>query len=103
MPRFVLAPAAEDDLFEIARYIAKSESADRAARVLTDLEEAMHKLADSPGLGHHRRDLTDEPAYRFWRVHAFLIVYRVTPGPLAVARVLRGTRDVATLLRKPPG
>lgn len=102
MPRFVLAAAAEDDLLEIGRYITKTESSDRAAQVLEDLLQAMVRLADTPGLGHQRGDLTSHPGYRFWRVHTFLIVYRADSRPLAVARVVRGTRDVATLLRLPP-
>lgn len=103
MARFVLAPAAEDDLLEIGRYIAETESADRAARVLDDLEQAIHRLADAPGLGHQRPELTSHAAYRFWRVHTYLIVYRADAQPVAVARVIRGTRDVAKLLRQPPG
>jgi antitoxin ParD1/3/4/toxin ParE1/3/4 len=102
MARFVLARAAEDDLLEIGEYIAATQSPARAAQVLGDLQEGMHKLAETPGLGHQRPDLTTDSAYRFWRVHTFLIVYRAGAEPLAVARILRGARDVATALRRPP-
>jgi hypothetical protein len=35
---------------------------------------------------------------RFWPVYSYLIVYRPDAEPLAVVRVLSGSRDVAEIL-----
>ena len=98
MAAFVLAAAAEDDLLEIGGYIAQQQGTDLADRVLRELEAAMAQLALRPRLGHRRQDLTSNDAYRFWPVHSYLIVYNANTRPLAVARVIRGSRDVRRLL-----
>lgn len=57
MRAFVLTPAAEDDLSNIVEYL---EGENRAAvlRVIDALDAAMSLLADNPGIGHLRPDLT---------------------------------------------
>lgn len=92
MPKFRLARAAERDLQEIKDFIAR-DSVDAAARVLSRLERAFDELAEMPGLGHRRDDLTPED-FRFWSVFDYLIVYDPNASPLAVVRVLHGRRDV---------
>jgi plasmid stabilization system protein ParE len=93
---YVVAPAAKADIDEIALYVA---AADRAAaeRFIEDIYDAFDLLALQPGLGHHRRDLTDQPV-RFWTVmRRYMIVYR-DRSPVEIVRVLSGYRDIATLL-----
>lgn len=97
-PTYVLAEAAEQDLLEIGRYIAETDSLERALKVLDDLQAAIVRLGLDPLLGHRRADLTDRSSYRFWRVHSFLIVYHAEQRPIGIARVLRGTRDVRRIL-----
>ena len=58
MKDFVLTPRAELDLVEIWEYVAQDDM-DAADRVLDELEEAMYKLAQMPGMGHVREDLVD--------------------------------------------
>ncbi len=60
---FVLTPEARTDLLEIWNYIAE-ESIDRADQVVARLYEAFTRLAQTPGMGHRRRDLADA-RYRF--------------------------------------
>ena len=95
MPRFVLSHEATGDLRAVYDYIAADDPA-AAGRVLEDLRMAMHRLAEHPGLGHLREDLTDE-ALRVWTVHSYLVIYRPDARPLEVVRVLSGYRDIATL------
>jgi plasmid stabilization system protein ParE len=97
MSRFVLTPAAREDLLEIVDYI-REDSPDAAQRVLRKLKDSMRKLSRAPGMGHLREDLTDEPL-RFWTVYSFLIIYRET-RPLQIIRVLRGARDVKSILAR---
>ena len=54
-------------------------------------------MAGTPGAGHWRRDLTDEPV-RFFPVYSYLIVYLPETKPLQVVAILHGHRDVEQLL-----
>lgn len=53
----------------------------------------MQLLADNPGIGHVRLDLTDADV-RFWSVFKYLVIYRPETKPLEIVRVLHGRRDV---------
>jgi len=97
MSRFVLTPAARGDLEEIVDFIAM-DSPDAAQRIRRELRNSMRMLARTPGMGHFRRDLSDEPL-RFWQVYSFLIIYRPETRPLQILRVLRAARDVKTILQ----
>jgi antitoxin ParD1/3/4 len=57
----------------------------------------MQFLADNPGIGHVRRDLTDADV-RFWPVFKYLVIYRPNTKPLEIIRILHGRRDVKRLL-----
>lgn len=96
MGRFVLTAAARADISEIADYI-REDSPDAARRVVSALQEAMGKLARSPGMGHLREDLTRRP-FRFWPVYSYLIVYRSETKPLQILRILHSARDVKSIL-----
>jgi plasmid stabilization system protein ParE len=58
--RYVLAPEAALDLVQIWRYIKKESSAKIADRVETNVRDQIVSLAKRPGIGHWRKDLTDE-------------------------------------------
>ena len=72
----------------------------RRDRVEQDLHSAMHLLAENPRLGHTRADV-DDRRYRFWRVHSYLIAYRLENDTLLVIRVLHGSRDIRRHLHRP--
>ena len=96
MSRFRLSPEAAQDITEIVAYIAR-DSVPAARRVRQALLAACQRLAEHPGLGHRREDLTEKPV-RFLPVYSFLIVYDPASHPLAIVRVLRGAQDIATIL-----
>lgn len=60
--------------------------------------DAVGKLAERPGIGHTREDLTDRPV-KFWSVYSYLLVYDPESRPLTIIAVLHGARDVAELLK----
>jgi toxin ParE1/3/4 len=95
--RYALAPEAAFDLVEIWRYIKNNASLEMADRVESVIREKIVYLAGKPGLGHWRRDLTDEPV-KFYPVYSYLIVYRPATKPLQVVAILHGRRDVEQLL-----
>lgn len=100
MKRFILTSRARQDVNEIWDYIAH-ENIEAADRVLEALNNAMTKLAKSPGIGHCREELTDK-RHRFYLVYSYLIVYRNVTKPLQVIRVLHAARDVQSLLGLAP-
>jgi plasmid stabilization system protein ParE len=97
--RFILAPAAANDLIQIWRYLRKESSEATADRVETVMREKMVALASTPEMGHWRRDLTVADV-RFFSVYSYLIVYRPGTKPVQIVAVLHGARDVFALLKK---
>ena len=98
MSRFRLSPEAARDIEEILDYIARA-SAQAARRVRHALLDACRRLAEHPGLGHYREDLTDKPV-RFFPVYSFLLIYDPASDPLEIVRVLHGAQDIATILER---
>jgi plasmid stabilization system protein ParE len=95
--RYVLTPIAEEDVSEIAAWIA-GHNRIAAERFVDASYDVFEFLADHPAIGHYRRDLTDQPV-RFWAImRRYLIVYREAT-PVQILRVLSMYRDIATILR----
>lgn len=93
MPRYILTDLARSDILQIHRYIAQ-HSPNGTRKVRTRFRASMELLAQFPGIGHLRHDLTEEPI-RFWRVYSYLIVYRPDSKPLQIVRVIHGARDMS--------
>jgi plasmid stabilization system protein ParE len=96
--RYVLAPEATLDLVQIWRYIKKNVSLQMADRVESVIRDKIVYLAERPGRGHWRKDLTNEPV-KFFSIYSYLIVYRPETSPLQVVAILHGRRDVEELLK----
>jgi plasmid stabilization system protein ParE len=56
--QFLVSPAAEEDIDLIWRYLLSQAGLATANRIQSELIEALEALADSPGMGHRRADLT---------------------------------------------
>ena len=97
MSRFRIASSAARDLADITVYLVE-EDPRAALKVLSKLREAMVRLGKYPGIGHVRPDLSRDPALRFWPVYSWLIVYEANVQPIRVVRVMRGERDMESLL-----
>ena len=96
MKRYVLSPAATADVEQIEAFL--DEHAPHATdEVLLRIRDAMRRIASTPGIGHLREDVADEPL-RFVAVWSYLIVYRLT-SPVEIVRVVHGARNVARMLR----
>jgi plasmid stabilization system protein ParE len=96
-PRYVLAPQAARDLVQIWRYVKREASQEAADRVESAIRAKCVYLANFPGAGHWRHDLTSIDV-RFFSVYSYLIVYRPETKPLQVVTILHGSRDVAGIL-----
>ena len=97
MSRFRITPAALADLTDIRDYLRGTAGPDVAARVLSDLYDAMVNVASRPDLGHARPDLTTEPLL-FFLVFRYLVIYRTDRPILEVVRVLHSARNVAAIV-----
>jgi len=98
---FVVSPNAADDLEDIWLYLAEKASEEVAERTIEKIVQGFAKLADDPGIGHRRKDLTRLPLHFFF-VEPYLVVYQRDHSPLAIHAVLHGARDVRKILRKRP-
>jgi antitoxin ParD1/3/4/toxin ParE1/3/4 len=96
MKRFQLSVDAARDIREIWSYIAK-DNIKAARRVRLRICDACQRIAELPGIGHRREDLTDKPVL-FWRVDSYLIVYSANRRPIEIVRVLHGALDVPAVL-----
>jgi plasmid stabilization system protein ParE len=94
--RYLVAPEAEDDLRQIWRYLLGEAGLAIANRIQGELIDAFEGLADVPGKGHKRPDLTSRDVL-FFSVYQYMIVYR-RGTLLEVVAVLHGKRDVSSLL-----
>jgi plasmid stabilization system protein ParE len=97
MSRYVLTPQADQDLVDIWEYIAQHDIV-AADRWDSKLRDAFKFLSRNPGAGHVRQDLTDLPVL-FWRVGAYLILYRVKNKHLEIVAVTQGSRNIPSFLQ----
>jgi plasmid stabilization system protein ParE len=72
--KFELAKRALNDLQSIWEFVSE-DSFDAADRLVEDFYRAFGELAEMPGIGHKRQDLTERDVL-FWRLHSYLVVYK---------------------------
>jgi toxin ParE1/3/4 len=99
--RYLLSVEAQSDLDQIRAYMIEQGGVDLARYVLGTIRKTLNFLADTPGAGHFRPDLTDQPV-KFWSVFSYLIVYDPAEKPIGVARILHAAQDLETLFQKSP-
>ena len=97
MRAYVVAPDSEDDIKQIWRYLLGEAGLAVANQIQGELVDTFEGLADFPGKGHKRPDLTSLDV-RFFSVYQYMIVYRQTTLVEIVA-VLHGKRNVRRLLK----
>ncbi|MDR3725615.1 MAG: type II toxin-antitoxin system RelE/ParE family toxin [Terracidiphilus sp.] len=96
MKEYVLSTGAEQDLDDIWEYIAH-DSIDAADSWIGKLFDAFSVLAQTPGMGHRREDLTAYPVL-FWPLGAYLILYRIQRSRIEIVAVTQGARDIPSFL-----
>jgi len=97
--QYVLGADAVLDLEDIWDYVA-ADSPEAADRWIAKLFDAIERIAEMPGIGHRREDLTAYPVL-FWPVGAYLIIYRWEPHrAVEIVAVTQGARDIPSFLRR---
>ena len=97
MKRYLVAPEAEADLRQIWHYLLDEAGLGVADRIQDELLSAFEGLAEFPGKGHRRPDLTERNVL-FFSVYQYMIVYRPAKAVEIVA-ILHGKRDLGSLLK----
>ena len=93
-----LAPEAESDLDDIWYYVATSAGVDIADRLVDALTTRFFLLGKYPRAGRRRDDL--RPGIRSFPVSGYIVLYRLEGEDVLIQRVVRGSRDLDTLLRE---
>jgi plasmid stabilization system protein ParE len=96
--QYVLSDDAAHDLDDIWDYIAE-DNVDAADHWIDRLFGAFDAIAETPGIGYRRDDLTAYPVL-FWPVGTYLIIYRVKSRFLEIVAVTQGARDVPVFLHR---
>jgi len=100
MPKYILDPGVEDELWGIWHFIAQDDP-DPATRVIEAAYETFKALAASPGLGRPRRfrnpRLRDVRSWRISGFENYLIFYRGIADGIQVNHVYHGARDIEAL------
>jgi toxin ParE1/3/4 len=100
MSRYVLAPAAQEDMVAIRDYYLREAGYRIARQMLVEFTKAFQTIARTPGIGHQREDLAGDRSVLFWSMRDYLIVYRAATKPVEIVTIVRGSRDVAVILRR---
>lgn len=92
MPQAIRTQAAQQDLDEIAWYIAVQESRPRVAyQVIDEIIAKCELLASNPSLGTAKPLLGDN--YRIFSHKRWVIIFRPIDDGIEVLRIVDGARD----------
>lgn len=94
MQRVVWTPRARSDLDAIWLFVA-TESPGSADRLIDNLIQRSHGLADHPRMGPARPDIA--PDARMLVEGDYLILYRLQADGVAIVRVVHGARRLGEL------
>lgn len=94
---YALSRSAEDDLHEILVYVADESGSNRALHVHSSFVAAFELLAEIPGSGSRRVEITGDQL-RWWRVFNWLVLYDPESSPVMILRVVHGARALDRIL-----
>ena len=89
--KVTFSPAAEEDLLNVAVFIAQDNRA-RALTFVDELESKCDALGRAPGIGTPRPELGD--GVRMLPHGRYLIFYREANKGLRIERIIHGARDI---------
>jgi len=93
---------AEEDLFSIYKYVSVFDSAAKAEKLLTGLEETCLSLQNMPEKGYipHELDRIGVQMYREIHFKPYRIIYQIIKKDVYIHCILDGRRDLMDLLRE---
>ncbi len=93
---------AEDDLFDIYRYIESFDSQTNVEEIINRLKELCHTLDELPDRGHVPPELEFVGVLDYREVHykPYRVIYHIVENEVIVHCVLDGRRDLQSLLQE---
>ena len=88
---------AEDDLEQLLSYVSEQSGTSRALKVHESFVAAFEHLAEMPGSGSKRADLTGTRV-RWWPVFNWIVLYESDSSPITILRVIHGARALDRIL-----
>lgn len=101
MSKVLLTVEAEDDLFDIWRFVAERDSPAKANTFLEKLEASCLNLGKAPNKGHVPKELRRVDIFDFYEIHfkPHRILYELDEKRVLIHAILDGRRDMESLLR----
>ena len=93
---------AEEDLFQIYKYIYINDSEEKAEKLYTKLYEKCLLLQEYPERGHIPPELNLLDVEDFLEIHykPYRIIYRIIKSEVFIHCILDGRRDIQKLLQE---
>lgn len=93
---------AEEDIFDIYRYVLRADGRDRAEHVLRKLQETCQSLVLMPRRGHSPPELEHVGVRGYREVHfkPYRIIYEIAGRKVFIHCVLDGRRAMQELLER---
>lgn len=100
--RVLVVAEAEEDVFDIYRYVLRVDGRERTDHVLRKVEETCRGLAEMPRRGHSPPELEHVGVRGYREVHfePYRVIYEVTGRKVVVHCVLDGRRAVQEVLER---
>lgn len=94
-PKFSITKSANRDIEEIADYLSKQVSFDRAEAFIHKLDAQFSRIAKFPNIGRQRNDISDN--VRALSVDSYVVVYIPVGRDVEILRVVSRFRNLQTL------
>jgi toxin ParE1/3/4 len=93
---------AEEDLFELYRFLAEKEGVETADRIYKNIKDRCSSLAETPFKGHLPQELIEIGVKDYLEIHykPYRIIYQVIGDDIYIHCILDGRRDMQTLLQE---
>lgn len=98
MARYDLTSPAKDDLKQIALYTKQTWSPGQAKKYRQELRGILRKLAQTPKLGHLRKEIA--PGLRSFRAGAHIVFFIESKSGIIIVRILHPSRDIERQLKR---
>lgn len=97
-----ISAEAEEDLFDLWRYVAESDSPEKADTLLVKLEESCLSLSKFPNKGHVPKELRRIGVLDFHEIQfkPYRIIYECNKKRVFIHAILDGRRNMETLLQQ---
>ena len=93
---------AEEDLFEIYRYLKESGYPLTAGKLFSQVEKACFDLSEMPMQGYIPPELERIGVFNYWEIHVkvYRIIYQVVGSDVFIHCILDERRDIQEILQQ---